>query len=148
MITLAFSACTSSKNNFNPFDPYPLGIETKFVDKTTEKTIIHDFKRTSETDNSKVKQILEKYPPLTEMKKWVEKGTFKEEMFKIHPLAYPLLRWLVASNRCHLKKLTKNEQITEMNTEHQYLLLSGTPEKEKKFQDLKKKTWRSFRISW
>jgi poly [ADP-ribose] polymerase 6/8 len=54
-------------------------------------------------------------------------------------LAFPLLRWVVSSNRSHLKKLEKNEMVSQMNTTHQYLLMSSTPEKEKRFQALKKK---------
>ena len=60
-------------------------------------------------------------------------------MDKLHPLAYPLLRWLVSSNRCHLKKLSEKESLKEMNTEHQYLLLSSTPHQEKIFQQNKDK---------
>jgi poly [ADP-ribose] polymerase 6/8 len=87
----------------------------------------------------KQKEILDLYPDLETMRKYVKKGNFKEEMNKLHPLAYPLLRWILTSNRCHLKLLSKKERITEIATEHQYLLLSSTPEKEKRFQTLKKK---------
>lgn len=137
MITFGYCACFGTKQDFSPFEPYPSGIELKLVDKESGKTTTYDFKKSNETDVSKVKAVLEKFPPVSDLQKWVEKGILKEQLFKIHPLAYPLLRWLVASNRCHLKKLTKDEQIKEMNTEHQYLLMSGTPEKEKKFQSLK-----------
>jgi len=69
----------------------------------------------------------------------VDKGVLKSNCDKLHPLLYSLLRWLLASNRCHLKKLKNHEQIKAMNTPHQYILLSSTPEKEQVFQELKKK---------
>jgi poly [ADP-ribose] polymerase 6/8 len=83
--------------------------------------------------------VLEKYPQVSDLVKWSEKDCLKIEMDKLHPLAYPLLRWIISSNRCHLKKLSKKEQLTEMNTPHQYLLLSSTPKQEKTFQTNKTK---------
>eukprot|EP01080_Neovahlkampfia_damariscottae_P006918 gene6918-11081_t len=133
MVTLCHAACSSQGNSYNPFKPYPEGIEVK------SKSKVFNFNRKDEFDNSKVLEVVGKLPSVEQMSKFVKKGIFKEEMNKIHPLAYPLLRWILTSNRCHLKPLTKKEKIIEMNTEHQYLLLSSTPEKEKKFQKLKEK---------
>ena len=73
------------------------------------------------------------------MLNWINKDILKEELDNIHPLAYSLVRWIIASNRCHLKKLDEKEQIKGMNTKFQYYLMSGTPKQEKVFQDLKKK---------
>ena len=139
MITLAHAGCTAAKNDFNPFEPYPVGIQVQAVDPTTDELVTHNLKRKDDMDNSKVKNLIEKLPPVKELQIWVEKGCLKEELFKIDPCAFSLIRWLVASNRCHLKKLEKNEQIKEMNTKHQYLMLSGTPDTEKRFQELKSK---------
>jgi len=73
------------------------------------------------------------------LSEWTREGKLKENCAKLHPLMFPFLQWLMATMRCHLKKLTPSEQIKEMNTTHQYYLASGTPEKEKKFQELKSK---------
>jgi len=135
-ITLALSA--TEVGTINPFEPYPEGLEITVIDKTTNKETKYDLKRKDENDNSKIKDVLSKFPSLAEMKKFIEKQTFLEELNKCHPLCFPLLRWLIASNRCHLKKLTQKESIGDMNTDHQYLMLSGTPEKEKKFAEMKK----------
>lgn len=43
------------------------------------------------------------------MSKWVDEGVLKERLDERHRLIYPLLKWLLASNRAHLKKLTKQE---------------------------------------
>lgn len=77
-------------------------------------------------------------------------GKLKENCDKLHPLVYSLLRWILASNRSHLKKLTPDESLSQFKTrmficyvysiiEYQYLLMSSPPEKEKKFQEYKAK---------
>jgi len=105
-ICLCYAACYAG-GSFNPFEPYPDGLETKVIDKISQKEIKYDFKRKDEMDNSKVKECLEKYPSVAELIKLVQKGNLKEELTKLHPLAYPLLRWIIASNRCYLKKIKK-----------------------------------------
>jgi hypothetical protein len=115
------------------------GIRAEVIDPYSEELVTHDLKRSNDMDNSKVKNLIEMLPPVKDFQAWVEKGTLKEELFKIHPLAFSLIRWLLASNRCHLKKLDKSEQIKEMNTPHQYLMMSGTPDAEKEFQSTKTK---------
>jgi len=53
---------------------------------------------------------------------------------------FPLLRWILTSNRAHLAGLKPSEQIAALNsTHHQYLLLSSAPAKERRFQEEKKK---------
>lgn len=135
-ITLALAAC--EVGTINPFEPYPEGLEAIVKNKDTGKEVKFDLKRKDENDNSKIKEVLEKYPAVSELKKWASKGTLREELDKIHALSFGLMRWLIASNRCHLKKLTDKEQISALNTEHQYLMIAGTPDKEKKFRDMKK----------
>lgn len=138
MITLAYAACQVNTKGFCPFEPYPM-MEVEITDKETGKKTKYDFKMSNENDASKVSNLLAKFPSVADMKRMVERGTLKSDLFELHPLAYSLLRWLVASNRCHLKRLEDKEMIKEMNTPYQYMMLSGTPTKEKKFQELKKK---------
>jgi len=57
----------------------------------------------------------------------------------LNPLAYRLLRWIITSNRCHLVKLPYDKHIMEMNTIHQYIMLTCTPEKEATFTTYKAK---------
>jgi hypothetical protein len=135
-ITLAIAACEIG--TINPFEPYPEGLEVTTKNKDTGKETKYDLKRKDENDNSKMKDVLDKFPAVAEMKKWCGKGVLREELDKLHPLCWPVLRWLIASNRCYLKKLTEKESIGSMNTEHQYLMLAGTPEKEKRFREMKK----------
>jgi hypothetical protein len=90
MITMCFAACNATSSNFNPFDPYPAGIEVSVIEK--EKTKVYNFKRDDKNDNSKVKNVISTYPKVEKLQDWVKNGVLKDEMFKLHPLAFPLLR--------------------------------------------------------
>ncbi len=45
----------------------------------------------------------------------------------VHPLSYPLLQWIVSSNRSHLVKLSPEKFLPCMGTKFQFLLLSAPP---------------------
>ncbi|XP_069384370.1 protein mono-ADP-ribosyltransferase PARP6-like isoform X2 [Paralichthys olivaceus] len=69
------------------------------------------------------------------------KGPYTEirkQMDKLDPLAYPLLQWILASNRSHIVKLPLNKQLKFMHTPHQFLLISNPPSKEARFQTARK----------
>ena len=57
---------------------------------------------------------------------------------EVDPLLYPLISWLVMSNRSHIVKIPAKHQLSFMHTPHQFLLLSSAPSKEKIFQEAKK----------
>lgn len=56
---------------------------------------------------------------------------------KDEPLAQPLTRWILNSNRFHLAKLERNYHLPSMCTKKQYVLVSAPPAKEARFQELK-----------
>ncbi|CAE7755807.1 PARP6 [Symbiodinium pilosum] len=58
--------------------------------------------------------------------------------------AAALLKWTVASNRSFLAPLQDNERIEAFRTPFQYLLVSAPPDKEARFQELKKQFGTSF----
>ncbi|CAE7438485.1 PARP6 [Symbiodinium sp. CCMP2592] len=58
--------------------------------------------------------------------------------------AAALLKWTVASNRSFLAPLQDNERIEAFRTPFQYLLISAPPDKEARFQELKKQFHTSF----
>eukprot|EP00761_Pharyngomonas_kirbyi_P014852 gb/GECH01014883.1/.p1 GENE.gb/GECH01014883.1/~~gb/GECH01014883.1/.p1 ORF type:complete len:656 (+),score=165.10 gb/GECH01014883.1/:1-1968(+) len=66
-----------------------------------------------------------------------DEQTLRNEMEKTDQYSYRLVRWLVTTNRAVLKPV-KNE-ISEMQTSHQYVLLSSTPEKEAAFKSIESK---------
>lgn len=113
------------KQSFEPF-PYGIGFETD----------------TGEQDIDKLLCVLDLIPPIEEMKKYSSDEQLKFVLDKIDPLCFPLLRWILQSNRTHLSLIPENEQIKEMNTPHQFQIISSFPEHERKFQE-----WRSRSIS-
>jgi len=82
------------------------------------------------------------------LQEFIKKDKFKEKCSEIDVLIIPFLRWLVASNRAHLKRLPEKNRLKEMNTPWQFLLLTSHPEKEISFQEFKKKIFFSLCISW
>lgn len=117
MITLCYAASEASANaNFNPFSPFPYS-EIKIRNQETNEIETFNFlTKDGQRDNYKVKQVLDKIPSLEVLKSWVNEGKLKENCDKAHPLMYSLIRWIMASNRAHLKKLKENESVKQMNT--------------------------------
>jgi Poly(ADP-ribose) polymerase catalytic domain len=53
------------------------------------------------------------------------------------PSPYRLLRWMLNTMRAHLVKVPSNQIMTEMQTPHQYVMLSAPPERRAKFMKLR-----------
>jgi len=86
-----------------------------------------------------VGRVIDVFPTVADMAQFKTSQELKEHLDANDSLAYPLLRWILTSSRAHLARLKPHERIQEMGTEHQYLLLSSTPSRERKFQEEKKK---------
>jgi Poly(ADP-ribose) polymerase catalytic domain len=89
-------------------------------------------------DASKVKEVLDQMPPVAELVDAHDSQALKAVLDARHPLLFPLLRWVITSNRAHLQRLAPEEQIPEMQTNMQFKFVSSPPEKEAEFQRLKK----------
>ena len=68
----------------------------------------------------------------------IGKKTLRENLDAIDDLIYPLLMWLLTTNRAHLRPLTDRERFPNLGTRHQFVLMSGPVEKETEFQNLKR----------
>jgi poly [ADP-ribose] polymerase 6/8 len=77
------------------------------------------------------------FPSVQSMVQSRDFGDMKSRMDAAHPLAFPLLQWIISSNRSHIVRLMDDKVIKSMRTQHQYLLLSAPPEKEERFRELK-----------
>ncbi|CAN0444527.1 unnamed protein product, partial [Ectocarpus sp. 12 AP-2014] len=64
--------------------------------------------------------------------------SLREALTKMDTLSYPLLRWLLSANRAHLRPLRGSELIPEIPCEKQFMLVTGTAEREAKFQTMKR----------
>lgn len=94
----------------------------------------------SNPDFEKVKGIVSRsFPKTQDVVKCEDLQALKERLERIEPLAYPLLEWVIASNRSHLIQMSETALISSMDTQRQFLLLTAPPEKERVFQEKKKK---------
>jgi len=144
VVDLLISFCYAiSQGDHRRFNPYPIGVEAKVLDMSTgvRRELTKHFMAEND-DKAKnlaaIKQVLDVMPPVLEMAKYPDSKSLAAYLDSLHPLCFPLLRWIITSNRAHLAKLDKDDMIAEANTEYQYMFLSSPPEKEAKFQELKK----------
>eukprot|EP00179_Madagascaria_erythrocladioides_P003782 CAMPEP_0198308766 /NCGR_PEP_ID=MMETSP1450-20131203/1338_1 /TAXON_ID=753684 ORGANISM="Madagascaria erythrocladiodes, Strain CCMP3234" /NCGR_SAMPLE_ID=MMETSP1450 /ASSEMBLY_ACC=CAM_ASM_001115 /LENGTH=793 /DNA_ID=CAMNT_0044011471 /DNA_START=83 /DNA_END=2464 /DNA_ORIENTATION=- len=130
LVTFAVAAAKSSRAA-TIFEPYP-----NVFDPANPKRHLFD---PANKDFAHLRTVLEKMPSVERMTQAADFGDMKSRMEKAHPHAYPLMQWIIQSNRAHIVKLDKDRLCKSMVTTHQYLMLSASPEKEARFQQLKKK---------
>jgi len=126
LLLFAKEAVRSSRSHVI-FTPYPL-----VFDPHNAKVKIFDPAR---KEYDKVRDVLSRIP---EMKTIIQRGgKLTEELAKVSPYAYPLLNWVIASNRSFFVKLPPELVIRSLGGE-QFLMLSSPPEKEKVFRSYRK----------
>eukprot|EP00698_Gefionella_okellyi_P012841 TRINITY_DN3488_c0_g1_i1.p1 TRINITY_DN3488_c0_g1~~TRINITY_DN3488_c0_g1_i1.p1 ORF type:complete len:698 (+),score=128.31 TRINITY_DN3488_c0_g1_i1:1408-3501(+) len=132
-------ACASTKGRTPEvnFDPYPLGVRVDL--KAFGKSGELSFGESKSTkDFAMISKVLDAMPSLDEMRKHaISPESLKAYLDGIHPLCYPLLRWLISSNRAHMQLLPPGKQIKGMGTKWQFLMLTAPAEKEAKFRAAK-----------
>jgi len=135
LIRLAQAASKSSRSQVI-FEPYPLLFHPKNRDKIEFNPKSKDFK--------KLGDVLAKFPQMSELASRNDIGEIKTLMDTKHELAFPLMQWLISSNRCHMVRIEAQHQLPCMGTVHQFLMLSAAPEHEAKFRALRKKHGSTF----
>jgi len=142
-LLISFTMASAVGGDPKRFTPFPKHLEVTTRDKNGKETKSrvqqNPAAEQSAIELSTVSRVIGLFPSVAEMAKFKTSKELKEHLDKADPLAYPLLRWILTSTRAHLEKLKENEKISEMGTKHQFLLLSSTPAREKKFQEEKKK---------
>lgn len=114
------------------FAPFPMGIEV--TDRYNKSTT---FMKGSTNNYQLISEVLSKLPSVRDMAQHPNTAALRASLDQAHPLAFPLLRWILTSNRTHLAKLKPEESISSIPTSHQYLMLSATPARERIFQQRK-----------
>jgi hypothetical protein len=102
----------------------------KNIYKKNKKTPAFSHDRAYE----EVIQVLSRCPSISEMREMSEKGVLFETLNRLDPLLKPLLKWIITSNRCHLRLLSPEQHIPTIPSRYQFVLLSSSPAKETKFQ--------------
>ncbi|XP_013379404.1 poly [ADP-ribose] polymerase 6 [Lingula anatina] len=134
MINMAKSACLSPRRDVI-FDPYPTVVNPQIPTELAFNPKKKDF--------SSVISCFQCIPDMATMTQ-MSAVELKQSLDKANPVAYPLLQWVISSNRCHIVKLHTSKQLHFMNTPHQFLLLSSPPAKEAKFRAAKSKYGSTF----
>ncbi|XP_058501459.1 protein mono-ADP-ribosyltransferase PARP6-like [Solea solea] len=107
------------------FEPYP-----SVVDPYNPKALAFSPKRRS---YDRLQKALDNVLLIRRMAQG-QHSEIRKQMDKLDPLAYPLLQWILASNRSHIVKLPPHRKLRFMHTPHQFLLISSPPCKEARFQ--------------
>eukprot|EP00478_Filoreta_tenera_P000560 GABV01000565.1.p1 GENE.GABV01000565.1~~GABV01000565.1.p1 ORF type:complete len:397 (+),score=111.12 GABV01000565.1:104-1192(+) len=97
-------------------------------------------------DVEKLKDVLQKCPSVDDLIQICRLGgnsALKAQLSALDPLLYPLLQWLLTSNRAHLRLLRPEERIKDIDTPWQFVFVSSVPEKEANFQRLRRRVERS-----
>eukprot|EP01125_Pyxidicula_operculata_P019214 TRINITY_DN694_c3_g6_i2.p1 TRINITY_DN694_c3_g6~~TRINITY_DN694_c3_g6_i2.p1 ORF type:complete len:693 (-),score=167.02 TRINITY_DN694_c3_g6_i2:89-2140(-) len=135
LVCMACVAAKSQRKNLI-FEPFP----TVF-DLNDQKTKVLDpVKKNFDL----VERLLDKMPSVSSMTQAKDFSSMKKKIDDADVYCYPLLQWIISSNRAHIVQLQEKKRLFSMNTSFQYLLLSAPPEKEQKFQELKKSHGTSF----
>ena len=83
-------------------------------------------------------EILAKLPSVVEMGRMVREKKLKSSLDAIDRLCYPLLAWIIGSNRAHLRELTFDKEKVHVgaasSTHKQFIMMIDSPEKEERFQ--------------
>eukprot|EP01114_Cavostelium_apophysatum_P019380 TRINITY_DN6231_c0_g1_i1.p1 TRINITY_DN6231_c0_g1~~TRINITY_DN6231_c0_g1_i1.p1 ORF type:complete len:564 (-),score=140.41 TRINITY_DN6231_c0_g1_i1:26-1717(-) len=137
LISFTIAASQGEERRFNP---YPVGVEVKYLDDQKRELTAHlmNEKDVTKRNLASVNKVVSAMPAVEELTQLADTKSIKTFLDTKDKLAFPLLRWIITSNRAHLAKCEPADKIEEMKTEHQYVFLSSPPEKEAKFQRLKK----------
>ena len=128
LLTFAKEAVSSSRCD-KIFDPYPLVFDP--ADRT-KKVIDPDRK-----DYATVSSLLSRIPTMKSVVSASSSPSVVSVLSRVSPYAYPLLNWIITSNRSFFVKVPDTLRISELNAD-QFLMLSSPPEKEKVFRSLRK----------
>ena len=133
LITMAKAACKSDRRSII-FNPFPAVVDPMNSQHLALNPAEKNFQRCARALSALDMHELCPYNG-AELKKFLDnKDT----------LAYPLLQWLMVSNRSHIVKLPENRRLSFMNTPHQFLLMSSPPAKEALFQKYKRQYGSTF----
>jgi len=132
LVCLTGAAATGDLKRFNPF---PNGVEAKIAKgKGQFETVgFMTGEKMDQKNGTFVHEVIQMIPAMKKLLEYSSSTDLKEYLDTIHPLCFPLLRWIITSNRVHLELVPKEKQMKEITTPYQFVLRSSTPEKEKKF---------------
>lgn len=116
---------------------------TLFVAASRKKRLsfIQPYSDETKLTEEEMCDILSSYcPSILHLRELAMQGVHISKVLSdIHPHLHSIMRWFIISSRSYLRSLEPDEQWKHMDTPHQFVLLTDTPERESGFQSLKTK---------
>jgi len=126
MLLLLAKEAAKSPRREAILNPYPLVFDP--ADKTNK---IFDPEH---KDFARVENILSRIPTMDTL----GETQLADKMTKISPYAYPLLNWVISSNRSFFMKVPSELEIPQIKCD-QFIMLSSPPDRENEFRTLRKR---------
>ncbi|GFO14756.1 poly [ADP-ribose] polymerase, partial [Plakobranchus ocellatus] len=123
-------AAANSKRMEDILSPYPTVIDPMKRDMLA----LHGKAKNDQL----LKKVLNQMPPMNKL--FADDGKdIQEKLKSCHFLCYPLLKWIIQSNRSHIVAIPEEGQLSCMETRHQFLMMNMPPSQEKSFLEYKRK---------
>ncbi|CAL1530084.1 unnamed protein product [Lymnaea stagnalis] len=110
--------------------PYPTVVHPKKL----HKLALYEKKKNIE----KLRAIFKCMPMMEKLVQHNEKD-LRVLLDERHMLCYPLLRWIISSNRSYIVKLPPDQRLSFMTTKHQFWLRNSPPVEDRRFRLNKEK---------
>eukprot|EP01105_Mastigella_eilhardi_P011334 TRINITY_DN261_c3_g1_i1.p1 TRINITY_DN261_c3_g1~~TRINITY_DN261_c3_g1_i1.p1 ORF type:complete len:717 (+),score=140.85 TRINITY_DN261_c3_g1_i1:420-2570(+) len=114
------------------FEPFPSALEVR----TNDGTVLSFLSSDGSPDLGKVRDVLAAVPPICDLLQYKDNTSLKKFLYTKNPLAFPLLQWILTSNRSHVAKLPADQHQAALQTPHQFMLMSAPPAREAEFRSL------------
>eukprot|EP01059_Diplonema_ambulator_P000347 TRINITY_DN10282_c0_g1_i1.p1 TRINITY_DN10282_c0_g1~~TRINITY_DN10282_c0_g1_i1.p1 ORF type:complete len:782 (+),score=148.22 TRINITY_DN10282_c0_g1_i1:231-2348(+) len=143
MVTLAGvaiqSSSSTSRDSFNPWCEN-IEVSAEYLKANDLKEYLEECEKSGSLHfrgNGKnwqlISKVLNKIPKVAEMASCTTKTELRGILDARHPLCYPLLQWIISSNRSCLLPIEKKLQLKGLG-DNQWILCSSDPEKERRFR--------------
>eukprot|EP01127_Copromyxa_protea_P014223 TRINITY_DN3918_c0_g1_i2.p1 TRINITY_DN3918_c0_g1~~TRINITY_DN3918_c0_g1_i2.p1 ORF type:complete len:560 (-),score=88.31 TRINITY_DN3918_c0_g1_i2:72-1751(-) len=141
-LLISFTYAAAIGGDVRRFTPFPKNVEATWKDATGQPCtarFIKDVKaEPTNQDLTIIRKVMDAFPSVEDMSKFNSTAQLKRDLDSRDRLAFPLLRWILTSNRAHIALLSPAERIKGIGTQLQFLMLSSPPSKEKQFSAEKK----------
>eukprot|EP01100_Stratorugosa_tubuloviscum_P015908 TRINITY_DN967_c1_g1_i1.p1 TRINITY_DN967_c1_g1~~TRINITY_DN967_c1_g1_i1.p1 ORF type:complete len:656 (-),score=265.02 TRINITY_DN967_c1_g1_i1:54-2021(-) len=84
-----------------------------------------------------IKAAINSLPSIKQMTNCTSESDLKNFLNSKHELCYPVLKWLLSSNRAFIRRIPDSLKVSSLSCANQFLIISNTPEKERLFQEQK-----------
>lgn len=128
-------AASKSHRKSTIFDPFPTVVDPRNPSELAFHPRNKNF--------AEVEKVIDAFLTMEEMSK-ITSSSLKKHLDERNMLIYPLMQWIIASNRSHIVKLPAERQLEFMHTPYQFLLMSSPPAKEAAFRAAKEKHGSTF----